>query len=92
MIFVLGLVLLIIGVPLSLVKEEKVRYSPLSTSFGSFNIPSGVENVYPYQPLAILLMFVGIILIVGGIIFSKTETKNNEVNNEIEFKPNEIMW
>ena len=70
MIFVFGITLLIIGVPLGFYKEQEVTYSYL---YG-VRIPSGVKDVYPFQPLAVLLAFVGFILIIWGIYITNKET------------------
>ena len=90
MIFVLGLTLLIIGIPLGMFKEEVTRYEYYSGGIlGNIRIPVGVEEVYPYQPLAVLLMLIGFILVITGIYLAKKDNSTSkDAPEEISFIPN----
>jgi len=91
MIFVFGLALLIIGIPLGLYKEEVTTYSYYSMSYiGNIKVPTGVKDVYPFQQLAVLLMFAGLILIISGIYLAKKDNSTDKALPE-EIKRNAIM-
>ena len=93
MIFVLGLTLLIIGIPLGLYKEEVTTYSYYSSDFlGNFKVPSGVKDVFPFQPLAVLLMFVGFILIISGIYIAQKNNSTSKASPEEIPLSKEMLW
>ena len=72
MVFILGLSLLIIGFVLSVVNREETRYRNV---FG-FQVPYQV-TVYPFQPIGVLLIFVGVVLL-GVSIYKTYEKKQVE--------------
>lgn len=93
MIFVFGLALLIIGIPLGLYKEEVTTYSTYSMNYlGNFRVPTGVKDVYPFQQLAVIFMFAGFILIISGIYLAKKDHSPNEAPHEEIQLPKEMSW
>ena len=93
MLFVLGLALLIIATPLGLYKEQEITYSSYSVGvLGNVKLPSGVKDVYPFQPLAVLLVFVGFILIASCTYLAwEDNSTNKETNEEISFGQKEMF-
>jgi len=94
MIFVFGLVLLIIGIPLGLYKEEVITYSSYSFggSLGNIRVPTGTKDVFKFQPLALLLMVVGLMLIITGIVLAQKDDSIDKPQIEEVHTPNEQLW
>jgi uncharacterized membrane protein HdeD (DUF308 family) len=69
MFFVLGLFLIAVGIGLSTVTQTVTTY----TNYFGYQIPSGQQTVYPYVSIGLVMVIVGIIVLVGAFI--KTRSK-----------------
>ncbi len=67
--FILGLFLIAVGIGLSMVTQTVITY----TDYYGNQVPTGVQTIYPYVSIGLVMLTVGIIVLVGAFI--KTRSK-----------------